>query len=178
MRFGVRNSGATAVIEGMGAHGAEYMTAGTIVVLGSTGRNTAAGMTGGRLWLYDPDGRAGSRLNRGSVVARSAGEVAGSDEGAAAVLELRELVADHAEHGSRLAAGLLEAWVDSLAAFVLVEAADAVAGVTAGPSESAPGDDSGRIGDRRRQVLQERLGPRPGGTVELADGAVAGRLDP
>ncbi len=185
MRFGVRNSGATAVIEGMGAHGAEYMTAGTIVVLGPTGRNTAAGMTGGRLWLYDPDRRAASRLNRGSVVARPAGELGTDEEGAAALLELRELVADHAEQGSHLAARLLEAWADALAAFVLVEPvetgvpalADLPAVAAESADQSAAGDHPGRIGDRGRQVLQERLGPRPGGPVELADGAVAGRLD-
>jgi glutamate synthase domain-containing protein 3 len=181
----VRNSGATAVIEGMGAHGAEYMTAGTIVVLGSTGRNTAAGMTGGRLWLYDPDGRVASRLNRGSVVARPAVELARDEDGGAALLELRELVADHAEQGSHLAARLLEAWADALAAFVLVEPAETgvpmLAGVgpmTAESAVSAAGDHAGRIGDRGRQALQERLGPRPGGPVELADSAVAGRLDP
>ncbi len=178
MRFGVRNSGAIAVLEGMGAHGVEYMTAGTVVVLGPTGRNTAAGMTGGRLWLYDPDRRASSRLNRGSVVARLAVAVASSgDEGAAAVLELRELVADHADAGSPLAARLLEDWPDALDAFLLVEAADE-AGPPAAAADSAAGHDLGRVGDRRGQVLEERLGPRPGGTVELPDGAVAGRLDP
>ncbi len=89
----------------MGAHGAEYMTGGTIVVLGPIGRNAGAGMTGGRLWLYDEDGRATTRLNRGSVAARPALEVrAGDDEGMAAVIELAELVADHAEIGSAVAA--------------------------------------------------------------------------
>jgi glutamate synthase (ferredoxin) len=122
MRFGVRNSGATAVLEGMGAHGAEYMTAGTLVVLGPTGRNTGAGMSGGRLWLYDPDGRVAGRLNRGSVAARPASVVAASgDDGLVALLELRELVADHAEIGSPLAAGLLEDWESAVGAFLLVE---------------------------------------------------------
>ena len=177
MRFGVRNSGATAVIEGMGAHGVEYMTAGTVVVLGPTGRNTAAGMTGGRLWLYDPDNRASSRLNRGSVAARPAHEVAqAGDDGAAALLELRELVADHAEAGSPLAGRLLEDWPAALGAFVLVEPVDETA-LPAAPG-SAPGHDAGRVGNRRGQVLEERLGPRPGRPMELADGAVAGRLDP
>ncbi len=131
--------------------------------------------------------RAGSRsrLNRGSVVARQAVELERDEDGGAALLELRELVADHAEQGSHLAARLLETWAGALAAFVLVEpvetGAPALAGagpVAADLAGSAAGDHPGRIGDRGRQVLQERLGPRPGGAVELADGAVAGRLDP
>ena len=125
MRFGVRNSGASAVIEGMGAHGAEYMTGGTLVVLGPIGRNAGAGMTGGRLWLYDDDGRATTRLNRGSVAARPALEVrAADDEGLAAVVELAELVADHAEIGSLIARRLIGEWSDALESFLLVEPVD------------------------------------------------------
>jgi glutamate synthase (ferredoxin) len=55
-RFGVRNSGAIAVVEGVGQHGCEYMTGGTVLVLGSAGRNFGAGMTGGVAYVYDPDG--------------------------------------------------------------------------------------------------------------------------
>src|SRR6185503_4477435 len=55
-RFAVRNSGAHAVIEGIGDHGCEYMTGGRVVVLGSTGRNFAAGMSGGIAYVLDPDG--------------------------------------------------------------------------------------------------------------------------
>jgi glutamate synthase (ferredoxin) len=55
-RFAVRNSGATAVVEGVGDHGCEYMTGGTVVVLGKTGRNFAAGMSGGIAYIYDPTG--------------------------------------------------------------------------------------------------------------------------
>jgi glutamate synthase (NADPH/NADH) large chain len=62
-RFGVRNSGATAVVEGVGDHGCEYMTGGKVVVLGSTGRNFAAGMSGGVAYVFDPDGSFGSRVN-------------------------------------------------------------------------------------------------------------------
>lgn len=61
-RFGVRNSGATAVVEGTSDHLAEYMTGGVVAVLGSTGRNIAAGMTGGTLFLYDPDHRVKARM--------------------------------------------------------------------------------------------------------------------
>jgi glutamate synthase (NADPH/NADH) large chain len=66
-RFCVRNSGATAVVEGTGDHGCEYMTGGTVVVLGETGRNFAAGMSGGIAYVYDPDGRFADRCNLAMV---------------------------------------------------------------------------------------------------------------
>jgi len=62
-RFAVRNSGAVAVVEGLGDHGCEYMTGGIVVVLGETGRNFAAGMSGGVAYVYDPDGKFESRCN-------------------------------------------------------------------------------------------------------------------
>ncbi len=62
-RFCVRNSGATAVVEGVGDHGCEYMTGGTVVVLGTTGRNFGAGMSGGVAYVYDVDGQFPSRVN-------------------------------------------------------------------------------------------------------------------
>jgi glutamate synthase (NADPH/NADH) large chain len=67
-RFAVRNSGATAVVEGVGDHACEYMTNGTVVVLGRTGRNFAAGMSGGIAYVYDPSGEFGRvRCNKGGV---------------------------------------------------------------------------------------------------------------
>ncbi len=66
-RFAVRNSGAVAVVEGLGDHGCEYMTGGTVVVLGSTGRNFAAGMSGGISYVYDPDGNFHSKCNLSMV---------------------------------------------------------------------------------------------------------------
>ncbi len=62
-RFAVRLSGATAVVEGTGDHGCEYMTGGTVVVLGTTGRNFAAGMSGGVAYVYDEDGKFAERCN-------------------------------------------------------------------------------------------------------------------
>ena len=62
-RFCVRNSGVTAVVEGVGDHGCEYMTGGKVVVLGTTGRNFAAGMSGGLAYVYDVDSQFGSRVN-------------------------------------------------------------------------------------------------------------------
>ena len=66
-RFAVRNSGAAAVVEGVGDHGCEYMTGGTVVVLGETGRNFAAGMSGGVAYVYDPDGTFRQRANLAMV---------------------------------------------------------------------------------------------------------------
>jgi glutamate synthase (NADPH/NADH) large chain len=66
-RFAVRNSGAVAVVEGVGDHGCEYMTGGVVVVLGETGRNFAAGMSGGIAYIYDPDGMFETRCNAAMV---------------------------------------------------------------------------------------------------------------
>ncbi len=66
-RFCVRNSGASAVVEGVGNHGCEYMTGGTVVVLGLTGQNFAAGMSGGVAYVYDEDGLFAKRCNMGMV---------------------------------------------------------------------------------------------------------------
>ncbi|MCC7700474.1 glutamate synthase-related protein [Janthinobacterium sp. EB271-G4-7A] len=66
-RFAVRNSGATTVVEGLGDHGCEYMTGGTVVVLGNTGRNFAAGMSGGIAYVYDPAGDFASKCNTAMV---------------------------------------------------------------------------------------------------------------
>jgi len=66
-RFAVRNSGAVAVVEGVGDHGCEYMTGGVVVVLGQTGRNFAAGMTGGLAYVFDQAGTLGVRCNQDTV---------------------------------------------------------------------------------------------------------------
>jgi glutamate synthase (NADPH/NADH) large chain len=66
-RFAVRNSGAVAVVEGLGDHGCEYMTGGVVLVLGDIGRNFAAGMSGGIAYVYDPDGRFGPLCNMAMV---------------------------------------------------------------------------------------------------------------
>jgi glutamate synthase (NADPH) large chain len=66
-RFAVRNSGAIAVVEGCGDHGCEYMTGGVVVVLGTTGRNFAAGMSGGIAYVYDPEGRFDRLCNHAGV---------------------------------------------------------------------------------------------------------------
>jgi glutamate synthase (NADPH/NADH) large chain len=109
-RFAVRNSGATAVVEGCGAHGCEYMTGGAVVILGTTGWNFGAGMSGGEAFIHDPEGEAHLRLNGASVIP---GAVMGE-----AAERLRGLVARHArETGSPLARRLLETWTVAVTHF-------------------------------------------------------------
>jgi glutamate synthase domain-containing protein 2/glutamate synthase domain-containing protein 1/glutamate synthase domain-containing protein 3 len=109
-RFAVRNSGATAVVEGVGDHGGEYMTGGSVIVLGPVGRNLGAGMTGGELFLYDPDGRALDQLNDELVLAHRPDEIE--------LVFLREMIDAHRElTGSAVAGEILDDWDRSLAAF-------------------------------------------------------------
>lgn len=113
-RFGVRNSGATAVVEGLGDHGCEYMTGGRVLVLGLTGRNFAAGMSGGIAYVYDPQGEFPARCNQEMVSLLCV-----EDEGE--VSELKQYIECHFHYtGSRQAARILAAWNDSLPHFVKV----------------------------------------------------------
>ena len=110
-RFGVRNSGATVVIEGCGSNGCEYMTGGTAVILGRFGDNFGAGMTGGMAFLYDPEGEIDMRLNTENVISVA---IESSDWAA----ELRALIEEHLkETGSPRAADILRHWEDSLPKF-------------------------------------------------------------
>ncbi len=135
-RFAVRNSGATAVVEGSGDHGCEYMTGGTVVVLGETGRNFAAGMSGGIAYVYDPDGDFAQRCNLAMValdpVLSSAEQSAGSDHalwhseqrgGAGETDEviLKRLIERHFKYtGSTRARALLDDWTVGRSKFVKV----------------------------------------------------------
>jgi glutamate synthase (ferredoxin) len=115
MRFAVRNSGASAVVEGIGAHGCEYMTGGIVAVLGPIGANFGAGMTGGRAYLYDPSGRHIAALHGDSVGAvRLSHAIRSRDDGTDRFDELFELLQDHAAIGSALARRLVQS--ESLAA--------------------------------------------------------------
>ncbi|HQQ35482.1 MAG TPA: glutamate synthase-related protein, partial [Rugosibacter sp.] len=126
-RFAVRNSGASAVVEGTGDHGCEYMTGGTVVVLGLTGRNFAAGMSGGIAYVYDADGQFSQRCNPAMValepVLPAAAQV---DENTwhrheADEVQLRRMIEQHVElTGSAQAKGLLANWSQTLAKFVKV----------------------------------------------------------
>jgi glutamate synthase domain-containing protein 3 len=116
-RFGVRNSGARAVVEGVGDHGCEYMTGGRVVVLGETGRNFAAGMSGGIAYVLDERGTFSNHCNTGMV---SLGHVEGEDE-----VELKGLVQKHYDlTDSAVARRLLDSWDDVLLKFVRVMPVD------------------------------------------------------
>jgi len=116
-RFCVRNSGATAVVEGVGDHGCEYMTGGRVIVLGGTGRNFGAGMSGGVAYVYDADGTFFTRLNREMVDLEDL-----DDEDAEF---LRDTIRRHqAETGSAVAAGILADWHNEVDRFVKVMPTD------------------------------------------------------
>jgi len=117
-RFCVRNSGAKAVIEGVGDHGCEYMTGGRAVILGPTGLNFAAGMSGGIAYVFDVNKDFASKCNTGTVDLESVEE----DED---VVELREMLELHKEYtGSTVAAQILDEWPMSLRQFVKVMPSD------------------------------------------------------
>jgi glutamate synthase domain-containing protein 2/glutamate synthase domain-containing protein 1/glutamate synthase domain-containing protein 3 len=112
-RFAVRNSGASAVVEGVGDHGCEYMTGGRAVVLGRTGRNFAAGMSGGVAYVLDEDGTFSERCNMGLVGFDTIEE--------ADAIELHELIEEHhLRTQSPVAARILRAWDEYLPRFVKV----------------------------------------------------------
>ncbi len=114
-RFCVRNSGASAVIEGVGDHGLEYMTGGRAIILGPTGRNFAAGMSGGVAYVFAPD-RDEFRLNCNLELVDLEDVEAEAD-----VAELKELIEKHSNYtGSTVASGILDSWDESLPKFVKV----------------------------------------------------------
>jgi glutamate synthase (NADPH/NADH) large chain len=140
-RFAVRNSGAVAVVEGLGDHGCEYMTGGVVVVLGDTGRNFAAGMSGGIAYVYDPQRRFASLCNTAMVTLSSVLNEAltDADEGAPRArspsvadsgmgdplrfdaARLRLLIERHHRHtGSARARAMLDNWESALSDFIKV----------------------------------------------------------
>ena len=129
-RFAVRLSGATAVVEGTGDHGCEYMTGGTVAVLGKTGRNFAAGMSGGLAYVYDEDGQFAQRCNTAMV---ALDKVLTSAEQESQIerkfwhndqtdeAQLKKLLEEHFKWtGSRRARELLDDWAQARAKFVKV----------------------------------------------------------
>jgi len=139
-RFAVRNSGATTVVEGVGDHGCEYMTGGTVVVLGMTGRNFAAGMSGGVAYIFDEEGSFESRCNLAQVALEPVEEELAARQGSDAGDELEShgkvdvrhlgltdevllkgLIEKHAKYtGSLQARKILDNWTSSLPRFVKV----------------------------------------------------------
>ena len=129
-RFAVRLSGATAVVEGTGDHGCEYMTGGTVVVLGKTGRNFAAGMSGGVAYVFDEDGEFARRCNTAMVslekVLPAAEQEATMDRAIwhrdqTDEMQLKKLLEEHNRWtGSKRARELLDTWTQSRGRFVKV----------------------------------------------------------
>ncbi|VAW64139.1 Glutamate synthase [NADPH] large chain [hydrothermal vent metagenome] len=117
-RFCVRNSGATAVVEGIGDHGCEYMTGGRTIVLGSIGRNFAAGMSGGIAYIWDHRGELATKCNMGMVEL----ETVCADED---INELKTFIENHLKYtGSEVAKRLLSDWDGALSQFVKVMPSD------------------------------------------------------
>jgi glutamate synthase (NADPH) large chain len=133
-RFAVRLSGATTVVEGTGDHGCEYMTGGTVVVLGKTGRNFAAGMSGGMAYVYDEDGQFATRCNTAMVALEKVLPASEQDSAKDKVVwhvgrdgaqsdeaQLKKLLQDHNRWtGSKRARELLDDWAAARGKFVKV----------------------------------------------------------
>ena len=117
-RFCVRNSGASAVVEGIGDHGCEYMTGGRVVVLGTTGRNFGAGMSGGVAYVWDKDNDFASKCNAGTFELEAM-------EAEEDIAELRQLIENHARYtGSTVASEVLNNWTNELPRFKKVMPTD------------------------------------------------------
>jgi glutamate synthase (NADPH/NADH) large chain len=118
-RFAVRNSGATAVIEGCGANGCEYMTGGTVAILGAVGHNFAAGMTGGEVFVYDPHQKLSQYINEESVVAMALNKDSAD--------RLKVLLEQYgARTDSAVAAQLLSRWTQTVQHFAWVRGKEQV----------------------------------------------------
>jgi glutamate synthase (NADPH/NADH) large chain/glutamate synthase (ferredoxin) len=126
----VRLSGATAVVEGTGDHGCEYMTGGTVAVLGKTGRNFAAGMSGGVAYVYDEDGQFDKKCNTAMVSMEKVLTAAEQEASISRAIwhrdqtdeaQLKKLLEDHHRWtGSKRARDLLDNWDTARAKFVKV----------------------------------------------------------
>ena len=116
-RFCVRNSGGTAVVEGVGDHGCEYMTGGTAVILGETGRNFAAGMSGGVAYVYDASKKFPARCNMEMVAL----ETLETED----LADLKKLIENHFNYtNSEVAKSILDNWAKAAADFIKVMPVD------------------------------------------------------
>jgi glutamate synthase (ferredoxin) len=138
-RFAVRNSGVTAVVEGVGDHGCEYMTGGKVVVLGTTGRNFAAGMSGGVAYVLDEAGDFATRCNLAMVGLETL-------EDAEEIADLRQLIQQHADYTqSAVAQRVLADWDNTVPKFVKVMPKDykrVLEAIAAAMSSGLSGDDA------------------------------------
>ncbi|MFA6378873.1 MAG: glutamate synthase subunit alpha, partial [Candidatus Omnitrophota bacterium] len=113
-RFAIRNSGARVVVEGIGDHGCEYMTGGRVVILGETGNNFAAGMSGGIAYVYDPDNKLDGRCNLAMIDL----ELIKEDKD---IAELKKMIKLHFDYTqSKKAKYILDRWEACLPSFVKV----------------------------------------------------------
>ena len=145
-RFCVRNSGANAVVEGVGDHGCEYMTGGRVVVLGATGRNFGAGMSGGIAYVLDEHGTFGAHVNSQMVnVERLTDETE--------ITDVRRMLERHLEHTSSDRARLvLDDWADMVPRFVKVIPKDYQRMLAA----IARAEEQGLVGDEAIMVAFEQ----------------------
>ncbi len=158
-RFAVRNSGAVAVVEGVGDHGCEYMTEGVVVVLGRAGRNFGAGMSGGLAFVLDQDDSFPNRLNRELVRSDRVSDPAEVDM-------LKNLIERHLElTGSERAREILDAWPEQLKRFwrVAPKLAASRAGATASDTAvSGEPEEAGSVAEGVR-AKQRALAPSDSG---------------
>jgi glutamate synthase (NADPH) large chain len=153
-RFCVRNSGAIAVVEGVGDHGCEYMTGGVAVILGTTGRNFAAGMSGGVAYVYDPGDELLANCNMEMVELEPITEPRD-------VEELQRLIDNHREYtGSTLAGRLLSDWENSLTKFKKVIPTDYKRALQELADRSIATDEPGAADDSERAAA---VAASPGG---------------
>jgi glutamate synthase domain-containing protein 3 len=139
-RFAVRNSGASGVAEGVGDHSCEYMTGGCVVVLGPTGRNFAAGMSGGVAFVLDPERSFARRCNPDMVDVE--------DLGAKDADGLRALVEEHEQRtGSLIASALLDRWEEAIPLFRKVMPRDYARALADRSAKSAAGTESPNASD-------------------------------
>jgi glutamate synthase (NADPH) large chain len=151
-RFAVRNSGARAVVEGLGDHGCEYMTGGVVMVLGTTGRNFAAGMSGGMAYVFDKDGKFRSRCNTEMVDLEPLVEEAD-------LWLVQRLIEDHLRYtSSPLAERILDHWEHMVPRFVKVMPTEYRRVLQA------------RRAKRRRRLVKDMLDPANGSQQEVANG--------
>jgi len=139
-RFAVRNSAATAVVEGIGDHGCEYMTGGRVAILGPTGRNFGAGMSGGVAYVIDEDGSFSGHFN--DAIADLLNVVPESEDDA----ELKEMIENHVTYtGSKLGSELLADWSTSITKFKKIFPRDYARVLRGGAAASsdASGDTTG-----------------------------------
>ncbi|CAG7854261.1 Glutamate synthase [NADH]; AltName: Full=NADH-GOGAT; Flags: Precursor [Serendipita indica DSM 11827] len=163
-RFAVRNSGAKAVVEGTGDHGCEYMTGGRVVVLGTTGRNFAAGMSGGIAYVLDTAHTFASKVNMGMVEL-------GTVEDPKEIAELRSLIEDHRHYtGSEVATRVLHDFHRLLPSFVRVMPLDYKRVLEENASKARE--------LRQRQSVIDLIPSRTASQVNLADEGIQDVLQP